>query len=264
MKAVHAGLLAAGAALAGGLAVWMTTPPPPPVPAVVPALKPVAPAPTTHVPTPHVQVAAEAPPPILRPRKPSPAPLPAPVIAAAPPPVYVQPPVYADPPHREVARPRPTPAPAVIAAADKPSPVPYQKPETVAPARGPEPPAELPLHQATLERGQDLAVRILHTLSVDSAQRGDVFQGELAEPLVAGGFVIGEKGTPVTGRVVDVQKGNFLGSGAGITLRLLNFVTADGQKKEISTDPWNLRAVSAGTVIRFHLAARITITEKKL
>jgi hypothetical protein len=148
-------------------------------------------------------------------------------------------------------------APVVASEPVRVNPVPYQEP-----VAAPEPPP--PGRQATLERGQDIAVRILQGLAADNANRGDVFHGELAEPLVAGGLIIGERGAPVAGRVVDVQKGNLFGAGAGITLRLLNFVTADGQKVEISTDPWNLKGVSGGTVIRFHVAARITITEKKL
>jgi hypothetical protein len=35
---------------------------------------------------------------------------------------------------------------------------------------------------------------------MDRVQRGDVFQGVLADPLVANGFVVGERGAPVTGR----------------------------------------------------------------
>jgi hypothetical protein len=81
MKGIHAGLLAAGTALAGGLAVWMTAPPPMPVSVVTPATTPVK--------------IVEAPAPVPQPLKPSPAPLPAPrpspVVASAPAPVYSEP-----------------------------------------------------------------------------------------------------------------------------------------------------------------------------
>jgi hypothetical protein len=88
-------------------------------------------------------------------------------------------------------------------------------------------------------------------------QPGDVFQGVIAEPVVADGFVIAERGAPVTGRVVQVQNGS-------ITLRLLNIETADGQRLEVSTEPWSIRLVSGQSVVRFRLAARITVTERKL
>jgi hypothetical protein len=114
-----------------------------------------------------------------------------------------------------------------------------------------------PERRATLDSGLGVSVRLSQPISMDRVQRGDVFQGVLADPLVANGFVVGERGAPVTGRVVDVQRG-------GITLRLLNFQSADGQRIEVSTEPWSVRNVPESTVIRFRLAARITVTERRL
>jgi hypothetical protein len=258
MKAVHAGLLAVGAALASGLAVWMTAPPPVPVAVPVPA--------AMTRPLPYDPPGVSPPP-----AKPSPSPVtrpaPAPAIAAAPPPVY------SEPPH--ASKPVPAkPAPQVIPAkmpAPPVAPVPYQEPTpkprapqpTPAPEPEPQPAPELPTRSVTLQPGQEISVRILQGLSADDAQPGDTFQAELSEPLVAGGLVIGESGAPVKGRVVEVQKGGFFGNGSQISLRLVNFLSADGQKVEVSTEPWTVKKVSGRNVVRFRIAARITITERK-
>jgi hypothetical protein len=255
MKLLHAGLLAVGAALAGGVAVWMTQPP---------ALPP-APATADIAPAPAVVVAA--PPPAQYQSPPAP-----------PPEIASPPPVYAEPSHVESAhvekpspapRPKPktpTPAPApvtVTAVVPPPRPAPYEEP----PARKtPDPPpvvvpapepAPAPTRSATLRPGYEIAVRLQQTLSADRAEKGDIFQGVLADPVVADGYVIAERGAPVMGRVVQVQNGT-------ISLRLLNMETADGQRLEVSTEPWPIRVVSGQSVVRFRLSARITITERKL
>jgi hypothetical protein len=82
---------------------------------------------------------------------------------------------------------------------------------------------------------------------------GELFRGVLAEPLIADGFIVGERGAQVSGRVIAINR-------EAITLRLLNFQTADGQRIEISTEPVT---ILSGNILRFRLAARITITERR-
>lgn len=245
MKLLHAGLLVVGAALAGAVAVRMSEPPPLTVLPETPAPEGVAP------PTP-----ASAAPTVVHAAPPS--------VSQAPPEIVSPPPVYAEPPH--VAKPSPAPKPRVwIPPVKPPSSTPSSSivestpPSRPAPYEEPSPvptPAPPPSRSATLRPGSDLAVRLLQTLSPDRVQPGDVFQGVIAEPVVADGFVIAERGAPVTGRVVQVQNGS-------ITLRLLNIETADGQRLEVSTEPWSIRLVSGQSVVRFRLAARITVTERK-
>jgi hypothetical protein len=164
--------------------------------------------------------------------------------------------------------PTPAPAPAPVAVTPvipPPKPAPYQEPPVhktpdPPPAAVPTPvpvPAPAPARSATLRPGYEIAVRLLQTLSADRAEKGDIFQGILADPVVADGYVIAERGAPATGRVVQVQNGV-------ISLRLLNMETADGQRLEVSTEPWPIRVVSGQSVVRFRLSARITITERKL
>jgi hypothetical protein len=257
MKVWQAGLLVVGAALAGGLAVKMTELPP--------VAEVTADAPVPAVPLNYVAPASPPPAPRVAPATPSPAP--PPDIAAAPPPVYSEPlhvynkpspaprPVPVPAPEKKVAPPEP--GEALVPQVESP-PVPYQEP----PHREPAPPSETkpapePSRRAVLELGSGVTIRFLQPLSADRVRSGDIFQGVLADPLVANGFVVGERGAPVTGRVVDVQRG-------GITLRLLNFRSADGQRVEVSTEPWSVKSVAESTIVRFRLAARITVTERRL
>jgi hypothetical protein len=247
MKLLHAGLLVVGAALAGGVAVRMTEPPP--LPTVEP---PAVPARSAEPGTVHA-----APPP-------APYRDPPPVTASAPPPVYAEPPHVEKPsPAPRVISPQPiqpTPKPPpveIAAASPAPAPAPYREPPVrVVPDSEPVPTPD-PVRHATLQPGADVAVRLLQTLSADRVQSGDVFRGVLAEPVIAEGLVIAERGAAVTGRVVAVQHGV-------IALRLLNFETADGQRLEVSTEPWQVKVVSDQSVVRFRLAARITLTERRL
>jgi hypothetical protein len=258
MRPLHVGLLAIGAALAGGLAVKMTQPQafqitrvkppaPPPVAAPAPAApesRTVSAAPASPDPT-----STEAPAPIYREEKPKPfvakpeVKAPEKVLAkASSPPAQVSPP-----------RPRvdnspvtiPRPAPAVVPY----QPTPYQPTPEAAPTppaetvREPDPPpAPLPLNpaplQVTLRQGTSIAVRLDQALSSDHLSAGDTFQASLAEPLIADGYVIAERGARVSGRVVDSQRAGRLSGSAGLGLSLSSIQTTDGQKIAVSTEPW--------------------------
>ena len=103
------------------------------------------------------------------------------------------------------------------------------------------PDANLPRH-VTLQPGMTIPVRLDQSLTADS------FQASLAEPLAVDGLVIAEKGARV-----NVRPG------------LASLTTSDGQRIAISTDPWTKPAEpSAGTVIRFRVASRLTIIERQI
>jgi hypothetical protein len=74
-------------------------------------------------------------------------------------------------------------------------------------------------------------------------------EGVLERPIVADGLEIAEKGSRV---VLRPEEGN--------KLRMVSFQSADGQRIDVTADP----ATASGDVIRFRLAARITITERRL
>jgi hypothetical protein len=258
MKVWQGGLLVAGAALAGALAVRMTDIP----------NAPVAAAPAVHVQPPPVQMSEPTP---SGASIPKPAPVvsaPVPVeVASAPPPIYSEPTHYVKPSPAPVVKVVKTPVPEPRAAV--PAPPPYREPVKMAEVAKPAPepvhvdpphqeqPPDPPLRHATLASGATVSVRLTQPLSGDRVALSDVFQGVLARPLVADGMVVGELGAIVTGRVVDVRRGE-------MTLRLLNFQSADGQRVEISTEPWVAKRVGPEGVVNFRLAARITITERRL
>jgi hypothetical protein len=152
-----------------------------------------------------------------------------------------------------------TPAPLVTASADKDPPAPV----VAAVEKEPGPPAP---HQATLRSGMTIAIRLNEALSTDYSRGGGIFAGTLAEPLVADGFVIAERGARVSGRVLESQKAGRSAGTSRLELGLTNVVTSDGQQVGVSTEPWVRLGdnIPADTVIRFRLTSRVTITERQL
>ena len=272
MKPLHIGLLVIGAALAGGLAVRMAEPPPLPQPSRVHAATPAAP--PAPVATPPAVVT------------PLPAAQPA-VIASAPPPIYSEPSHVEQPAH-----PKP---PVKFAKAINPpvAPVPYEPPPAVS-----EPPhvTAPPPRQVVLPAGAPVTIRLGETLSTEHAVSGDTFQATLADPLVVDGLIVAERGARGTGRIADARRAGRMSGVSSLELRLLDVTTADGQRIAVSCDPWFKRGDKIGgggavlgtiigaiagegvgaaigakpvtipseTVIRFRLASRVTITERRL
>jgi hypothetical protein len=184
------------------------------------------------------------------------------IAQATPPPVNPVP--YAPP---AAVRPEPKPEPvATPAEAEKPAPAPRHVAQ--------------PPHRVILQAGSPVTVRLLQTLSTERTPAGETFQAQLADPLVADGLVIAERGARVSGRVVNSIPGGLNGV-SSIELRLLDFTAADGQRVAVSCDPWLKRSNPAGggmlrtmgggavtipgdTVIRFRLSSQVTVTERQL
>src|SRR5215469_1232532 len=80
----------------------------------------------------------------------------------------------------------------------------------------------LPLSAAstTLAPGAKLKVRITERLSSDTTKSGDTFHGTLAEPLVVNGKTMFEKGTDVTGQVIQANTSGRLSSPGQLQLVL--------------------------------------------
>ncbi len=247
MKPLHFGLLLVGVALVGGLAVKMTQAPP--IPVAAPPSPPVARAPIpglvkTRKPSP---IPTVAPPPPLRTAAPEPLfdepPEPAirkskPIsIAEAKPIQQVKPTQWTPGRYESLAQPiaaKPVVAKPAPAIPDPPRPD-LPKPEAAKPETA------VPRH-VTLQPGMTIPVRL------DQSLTGDSFQASLAEPLTVDGLVIAEKGARV-----NVRPG------------LASLTTSDGQRVAISTDPWTKPAQpSAGMVIRFRVASRLTIIERQM
>jgi len=245
MKPFHAGLLMIAAALAGGLVVKV---------AERQALrasqlhhlaqKPTGAAPWSTA----AQTAVETPGARVEPEKPSPlvsvsktngqkaktnpiegAPLPYQA------PVDVAPPAPAEAPTTTVAA-----APAASAAAPR---EPEALPIEAALVRRAEPP---PPRSVTLRTGTSVPVRLDESLSSDRKMAGDTFAGSLADPIIADGLVIAERGSRVTGRVADARKAGRFGGTSMLKLELSSITTSDGQRIGIYTEPWMTQGESAG------------------
>jgi hypothetical protein len=112
----------------------------------------------------------------------------------------------------------------------------------------------------TLQTGMTIAIRLDESLTSDRTVTGETFQASLVEPFETDGLVIAERGARVTGRIVNSVN-------ARVELGLATLTTSDGQRVAISTDPWTRligsgEALGAGTIIRFRLASRVTVTEQ--
>ena len=245
MKPLHVGLLLAGAAIAGGLAVKLTQPVP------VPAPVQVAEAPRE---APKVEpVTAPATPPVTE-TAPETAP-PAQVAVTAPPAAYKSP---KPSPLRSSGTLKPSPAPVSPPAATATqvataTPPPYPGPEPPAPGThpvedpGPAVPQPAPVldpRRVVLRSGMEIPARLMETLSSDKVKAGDRFEATLAEPLAADGLVIAERGARVWGRVIA---GTIAGKFQGVSrleLAVESFESSDGQRVAVSTTPWVKQAES--------------------
>jgi hypothetical protein len=86
--------------------------------------------------------------------------------------------------------------------------------------------------------GTQISVRLDQGLISDHLSPGDTFQASLAEPLVVDGYIIAERGSRVSGHVVDAQRAGRLSGTSELGLSLSTIQTADGQRIAISTEPW--------------------------
>jgi hypothetical protein len=121
-------------------------------------------------------------------------------------------------------------------------------------------------HQATLQNGMTIAIRLSAPMSISFMRAGAMFGGELVDPLVADGFVIAERGAPVAGRVVEALIAGRSSGTSRLLLWLTDVNTSDGQQVAISTQPWMRLGdtIPAETVIRFRLNSSVTITERQV
>lgn len=168
-----------------------------------------------------------------------PVPIPAPIPQATP-----------EPTPQPVANPAPPPAPA-------PAPEPAPAPPVVANVAS-EPEARVP-HSVVLAAGTPLTVRLGESVSAAHNQVGDTFFATLEQPLVIDGFVIGERGARVVGRVIEAVPSGRGGGVSHLSIELVRLSTSDGQRVPIRTEPYvrqgsgstggDLAKIGAGAVI---------------
>ena len=96
----------------------------------------------------------------------------------------------------------------------------------------------------TIEAGTSLMVRLAETISTKTKVAGDSFRGTLDQPIILNGFIIADKGSKVTGRVVAAQKGGHLSGSSDLSLQVTEINTTDGQTVRVQTSPWEKKGDS--------------------
>lgn len=90
---------------------------------------------------------------------------------------------------------------------------------------------------ATLPPNTALQVRIDERISSDSAKVGDVFHGKLAQPVIVQGKTLFEKGTDVTGQVLQQHSSGRLSSPGQLTLALTSIRGGWFRSYDLSVTP---------------------------
>jgi len=128
------------------------------------------------------------------------------------------------------------PQPAEIAPPSPPPPVSSPVAPVVAKV-APEPEGRVP-HTVVLAAGTPLVVRIGETVSAAHNQVGDTFFATLERQLVIAGFIIGERGARVIGKVIQAVPSGRGGGVSHLAVELERLSTSDGQRVAIRTDPY--------------------------
>ena len=128
------------------------------------------------------------------------------------------------------------------------------------------PPRPAALRKVTLNAGTIIPVRLVDNLSIGRNKPGDPFAATLDQELIAGNYVVAERGARVEGRV--------LASDSALVLALTRIRLSDGQDVTIRTDSWERRSdpldqrpatavtMPARTNLRFRLGVPVSLTER--
>ena len=94
--------------------------------------------------------------------------------------------------------------------------------------------AAAPIVKTVIPAGTELHVALKDGVSTSSSTTGSEFSASLAEPVILNGETVLDKGTPVTGRVVDVQKSGRVKGRASLSLALTS-VVHNGKSMPVET-----------------------------
>jgi len=130
-------------------------------------------------------------------------------------------------------------------------PVPPPPPDSVqSPARTSPPPQTATQrpepHVVTLPAGTTLSVRLGESITSEQNKEGDTFQATLDAPVVSDGFIIAERRSRVTGRVVQANRAGRVKGLANLALAVTEINTTDGQRIPVETDSYEKWGNSSG------------------
>jgi hypothetical protein len=91
-------------------------------------------------------------------------------------------------------------------------------------------------HVFTLEAGTAITIELSENVSTDYANTSDAFRGVLAEPVVASGFVVADRGSTVVGRIEYAHRARLFGGESELVLALTEIRTNDSHAVAVQTD----------------------------
>lgn len=96
----------------------------------------------------------------------------------------------------------------------------------------------------TIPTGTSISVRINATLNSEKNVAGDTFTAVLDAPLLVNDIVLAERGARVEGKVVEVERSGRVKGLGRLTIGLTKIQLSDGQRVDVTTDPWEREAES--------------------
>lgn len=96
----------------------------------------------------------------------------------------------------------------------------------------------------TIPVGTSISVRINSTLNSEKNVAGDTFTAVLDAPLLINDIVLAERGARVEGKVVEVERSGRVKGLGRLTIGLTKIQLSDGQRVDVTTDPWEREAES--------------------
>jgi hypothetical protein len=177
------------------------------------------------------------------------------IAAVAPPPAPIPTIPKKTPPAKlkpvPIVRQQPAPAPEDTAQAAAPPPPPPAEPTPPPPPQpslppAPPPPPPVPaFRNITIPVDTTLPIRITQTLDSASTQQGDTFTGVLATDVILDNLVVLRQGTPVSGRVSDVQEAAHYKGSSLLTVELTS-INQRGERLPITTDSYSVKGKGRG------------------
>lgn len=136
---------------------------------------------------------------------------------------------------------------------------PERKDPAPSPAAAATPSVPEPPRTVTLPAGTILTVRTSQMMSSESASVDDAFTGNLDQPLVHEDLIIAERGSKVTGRVVQVVDSGRVKGTALLAIQLTAISTSDGQTVPVQTQSFTMNAEKStkGDVAKVGIATGI-------
>lgn len=94
-----------------------------------------------------------------------------------------------------------------------------------------------------IPEGTQVEIRIIDSLSSETAHEGNTFQATLEQEIVANGRLLYPKGADVTGTITRAHRSGRLSDPGELEL-VLTTISAGGRSHPISTQPWSIKGES--------------------